>query len=48
MLMSFFELMRRKEGSLFLHFLPLLDLKWNAEGGYMCPDDISPSKIIQS
>lgn len=23
-------------------------LKWNAEGGYMCPDDISPSKIIQS
>lgn len=23
-------------------------LKWNAEGGYMCPDHISPSKIIQS
>ena len=19
-------------------------LKWNAEGGYMCPDDISPKK----
>lgn len=23
-------------------------LKWNAKGGYMCPDHISPSKIIQS